>query len=122
MDREILIILGPIIGVLVGSLGTIAVTWITKHYEEEAEYKRLIISTSMEYFKEALIAARNSKRISYVWPYESYVISIAHLVNKVVNKRFKIDQIDEIMAENRRLIQTMEKSYSEINKKKEKDL
>lgn len=70
----------------------------------------------MEYYKETIIAARNSvestKRTAWIWPYESFVISISHLVNRVVNKRFKIDEIDEIVAENKKLIKALKKIYS----------
>ena len=122
MNYELLVILGPIIGVLAGTVGTVFVTWINKHYDEQNAYRKLIIETSMEYFKEALVASREALRGTgkkgYVWPYESFVISISHLVNKVVSKNFKIDDIDEIVAENKRLVETLEKSYSEINKKK----
>lgn len=122
MSNEILIFLGPVIGVIVGTVGTIIVTWITKHYEEQSDYRKMIIKTSMEYFKEAIISSRETLRGTgkkgYVWPYESFVISISHLVNRVVNKKFKIDDIDELVSENKRLVQTLEKSYSEINRKK----
>ncbi len=122
MSNELLLFLGPVIGVIVGSIGTVAATWITKYYEEQSNYRRMVIETSMEYFKEALIASRavakGTGKRAYTWPYESFVISISHLVNRVVNKKFKIDDIDEIVSENKRLIQTLEKSYSEINKKK----
>lgn len=121
MTIETIAFIGPIVGVIVGSLGTVLVTWISKHYEEQTAYRKLIIETSMEYFKEAIIssreALRGTGRKGYIWPYESFVISIAHLVNRVVNKAFKIDDLDEIVSENKRLIRTLEKSYSEINKK-----
>lgn len=121
MSNELLIFLGPVIGVVVGTLGTVIVTWITKHYEEQSNYRKMVIETAMEYYKEALIATREAARTSgkraYAWPYESFVISISHLVNRVVNKEFKIDDLDEIVSENKKLIRTLEKSYSEINKK-----
>lgn len=121
MSNELLIFLGPVIGVVVGTLGTVIVTWITKHYEEQSNYRKMVIETSMEYFKEAIISSREALRGTgkkgYVWPYEAFVISIAHLVNRVVNRAFKIDDLDEIVSENKRLIRTLEKSYSEINKK-----
>jgi hypothetical protein len=102
------------LGVVVGSIGTIAVTWITKYYEEQTSYRELIIKTSLENFREALISARtaagNGTR-SFVWPLESFVISMSHLINKVVDKKFKIDDIDEIVSENRRLVEALGRLY-----------
>ncbi len=124
MSIQFLIYLGPIIGVVVGSLGTVAVTWITKYYEEQSSYRKLIVETSLEYYREALIAARNSvkgtSRRAVVWPYESFVISISHLVNRVINKKFKIEEIDDIVSENKKLIKALEGLYSE-DKHKERN-
>ena len=116
MDKDTLIVLGPIIGVVAGSLGTVLVTWITKHYEEQSTYRKIIIDSSMDYFKEALIAARETARsthkIAYAWPYESFIISISHLVNKVVNKDFDIDKLNEIIKESKKLRESLNKLYS----------
>lgn len=109
---EFITLFGPILGVIAGSVGTILVTWISKHYEEQSAYRKMIIDTSMEYYRETLIAARGSRKITYVWPYESFVISIAHLVNKVVRKDFKVGEIDNIVKENKKLISALEKLYS----------
>lgn len=119
MSNELLIFLGPVIGVIVGTVGTVIATWITRHYEEQSNYRKMVIETSMEYFKEAIISSREALRGTgkkgYVWPYEAFVISIAHLVNRVVNKKFKIEDIEEIAAENEKIVKTLEKSYSKMN-------
>lgn len=117
MSTEIFTYLGPIIGVIAGSVGTVAVTWITKHYEEQSSYRELIIKTSLEYYREVLITTREtikgSGRKATVWPYESFVISIAHLVNRIVNKKFKIDDIDKVVEENKKLVKALSELYSE---------
>lgn len=119
--REIIVVLGPIVGVLVGAIGTIGVTWITKHYEEQSSYRKLVIETSLEYFREALISARNSIKgtggKASVWPLESFVISMSHLMNRVVNKKFNINNIDDVVSENKKLREALEKLYEEGEKK-----
>lgn len=71
----------------------------------------------MDYFKEALIAARetakHTNKVVYAWPYEAFIISMAHLVNKVIKENFKIENLDEVLKEAKILRESTEKHYSD---------
>ena len=118
MESEWLTLIGTLGGVIVGALGTLMVTWIREYYEEKRKYRELIINTSIKYWERGIEVLQKSGRRGYSWPLESYIISLAHLIDKVLDRKFKVDNLSGYLKETGKIMDELDKFYRKQSKKK----
>ena|ERR1700731_1604238 len=78
------------VGVLVGSFGTFAVTWLTKHYEEKKARRELRIKTAFDYWKSAFEAAQAKGRDTV--PFEAFFPFALQIIDLAERKGLSQEQ------------------------------
>lgn len=98
-------------GAIVGAVGPILVTWIKEHYQSKRENQKLIYELGKIYWQEALIAARNSKTISEVYPLESFIISIKYLFEEITSGKLNEKNIKDVLKRHSNLMKIIKEHY-----------
>ncbi len=110
MKNEILIPVFTLIGVLIGAVSSIVITWINEHHRNNREKEKLIYELGKIYWQEALIQGRSNPG-SYVYPLESFIISIKYLFEEITTKKINEDNVKEILKKHSDLMQVVKKHY-----------
>lgn len=112
MKSEEITLIGTLGGVITGALGTAAITWIREHYEEKRQHRKLVVETAVKYWEKGVDMLQTSKRGGKSWPLEAYILSMAHLVSKVLGQRLSPRRLTEILEENKGMVDGFEKFYN----------
>jgi len=100
-----------LVGVFIGSIGTLCLTWIREHYQDKREKEKIIYEFGKIYWQEALIKARESREPAYVYPLESFIISIKYLFEQLSKKDLNDENIKEIMDKHTKLNEIVKEHY-----------
>lgn len=100
-----------LIGVIIGSIGPILITFINQYFQSKREKEKLIYDLGKIYWQEALIKARESRDPSYVYPLETFIISIKYLFDEITDKKLSEENIIKIIQKHSKLVNIVKKHY-----------
>ena len=100
-----------LVGVIIGSIGTLGLTWIREYYQGKREKEKLIYDLGKIYWQEALIKARESREPSTVYPLESFIISIKYLLEEISKEKLNENNIRDIISKHTKLVNIVKKHY-----------
>ena len=99
MRPEILTLISTLSGAIIGSLSTLAVTWLGKLYEDRRYRRELVITTALENWKQACEFAFRSKGSTLVPPLDDFIIHMLVLSERLIDKKIDVAEIHKIMKE-----------------------
>lgn len=111
MENQVLIPIFTLSGVVVGAISSIAVTWINEHYRNKREKEKLVYELGKIYWQEALIQGRNNPG-TYVFPLESFILSIKYLFEEITNKKIDQNNVKEVLKKHSSLMKVVKDHYS----------
>lgn len=114
MKPEIIVLISALGGMLLGQVGSIIVSFITKRYEHKGEIKKLIVTTGTEQWKQAIDFAFRQKGVTRIMPLSTFILfnsMIADLIGK--GKDISEKDIKEIY-ERQKKIKKIVFQYSEL--------
>lgn len=102
MTPEVLTLVSALSGAFIGSLSTLAVTWVNKRYDDKRARRDLVVSTAVANWKQAVeIALRKQgqgQKVS-VPPVDDFIIHMLILSDRIIDKKMEPEKIKEILAE-----------------------
>lgn len=111
MSPEALAVIGTLAGAAIGSLSTLAITWINKRSEERKHRSSLVMNAAIENYKQyAQVIMQEGGRVR---PLDDYTIHMSKVAGLIAKENITPDDIDKVYGE-------AEALQRRLNERKEK--
>lgn len=112
MTPQELTVIGTLGGALIGSLATLAVTWLSKRSEDKRHHRQMVINTAVENYKAQIDAAKITG--GKVLSLDYYVIHMLKLAELMGKRKITPEEIDKIYDESEEL---QDKMYERLGRR-----
>jgi len=101
MKPEIIAIISAVGGILVGTIGNIIISFISKELEYKKEIKKLIMEISLAEWKERTNVALKSSGTARIYPLMQYYIANSNIIRLVGGRKtISVDKVSKIFDHN----------------------
>jgi hypothetical protein len=106
MKTEVLVAIvaasSVVIGGLIGSLSTLAVTWLNRRFDDRRHLRQLAIDTAFHYWERHVETAsdinKQTGRTVTIRPLENYIVHMLQLADLISSKRITADNVKDELA------------------------
>jgi hypothetical protein len=93
------------LGTCIGTFGTLAVTWLTKHYEEKKARRELMVKTAWDYWAKGFDAAQT--RGAQTAPFEAFMFHALKIIELADHKSLSNKQLRDELKKIREFTDTI---------------
>lgn len=104
---EVLSAVSVLLGALLGILGTLAVTWVSKRFEDRRHLRELAITAALENYK----FKREDVEGGLMPPLDDYIIHMLCVAEVISKRKLKPENLSQVLGAIRSISSSFEKFY-----------
>jgi hypothetical protein len=102
MKTEVLVAIVGLGGVAIGSLSTLALTFLNRRFDDRRHLRQLAIETAVQYWKQNIEIGNATAKLTgqnvNINPLDTYIVHMLQLAEMISDKRITADNIQDDLA------------------------
>jgi hypothetical protein len=110
MTPEILTLVSVLSGAVIGSLSTLAVTWINKRFDDRRARRELAVSTALANWKQNIdlaIKKQGEGKTVIIPPIDDFIIHMLILSDHLLDRQLDTEKLKEALRETKKIMDSI---------------